>query len=205
MDNDTKILTLYLDAPLQSWGYMSKFDRRTTFSLPTRSGIIGMICAAKGIERSNSKALEQFSSLKIISLAFTQNTRLTDFHTVGGGWDKHLNPGNVVQTANGKPGNTNVTYREYLQWSKLGVLIDGAENLLADIAKALLNPCWGIWLGRKSCIPASPVCQGLFASQEEAIAHLSKLAGAELQRKAEEVILFEDGSDTLNDIPLDFY
>ena len=205
MDDDIRILALYLDAPLQSWGYQSRFDRRTSFSLPTRSGIVGMICAALGVDRADSKALEWFTDLKMTALAFQQNTRLTDFHTIGGGWDKKTDPGNIVLTAKGKPGTTKVTRREYLQWSKFGVLIDGSGKKLYEIEKALLNPCWGIWLGRKSCVPASPVCQGVFTSEEKARSHLSKLAHAQIQRTLEDVSLFEDGCDTLNDIPLDFF
>ena len=47
--SDRAYLALYFDAPLQSWGYASKFDRRTTLAHPTRSGVIGLLCAAAGI------------------------------------------------------------------------------------------------------------------------------------------------------------
>jgi len=205
MKNSFSTLTLYLDAPLQSWGYQSRFDRRTTFSMPTRSGILGMICAAMGIDRTDSKALEKFIALKLTCLALKQHVRLIDFHTIGGGWDKKINPNNLIPTAEGKPGQTKITRREYLQWSKFGVLIQGSEKILHEIAEALKNPRWGIWLGRKSCIPASPVFQGIFSSTDEAIEHLMELSGTSVERMVEEVTSFEDGSDTLNDIPLNFH
>jgi len=35
-----------LDAPLQSWGFASRFQRRTTGLHPTKSGVVGLLCAA---------------------------------------------------------------------------------------------------------------------------------------------------------------
>ncbi len=197
-------LALYLDAPLQSWGYQSRFDRRTSFSFPTRSGIIGIICAAMGIDREDAMGLQRFSNLKITMLMFQSRGRLTDFHTVGGGWDKKHDPGHIVRTAQGKVGTTVITRREYLQDNKFGALVMGDMSLLKELETALLNPQWGIWLGRKSCIPATPVCQGIFQDAETAEVHLSSLAGVPVQRTMEEVDRFEEGSDTLNDVPIDF-
>lgn len=205
MNTKKRILALYLDAPLQSWGYQSRFDRRTSFSMPTRSGIIGMICAAMGIDRSDTEMLTGFSAVEMTILAFRQYPRLTDFHTVGGGWNKKSDPLNIVSKTNGSPGDTNVTRREFLQDSKFGVLATGPEKLLSDIHGALIHPRWGIWLGRKSCVPASPVCQGFFDSEETAVAHLSKLAGGPEIRRMEDAARFEDGNVTLNDVPVDFY
>lgn len=203
MDKNAQILALFLDAPLQSWGYQSRFDQRTSFSMPTRSGIIGMICAAMGIDRSEASALDDFKIIKMTVLAFDQHPRLVDFHTVGGGWDKKKNPLNMVKKPD-RSGQTIVTRREYLQGSKFGVLLEGTGELLLKIKKALENPVWGIWLGRKSCVPASPVCQGFFDSPALATNHLSDLAGNTVTRRLEDAESFEDGNDTLNDVPMDF-
>lgn len=197
------VLALYLDAPLQSWGFQSRFDRRTSYSLPTRSGILGMIGAALGLDRSQPQTLIQFQELKMIALAFRTPLRLMEFHTVGGGWDKKKHPMHVVKKP-GKPAATVVTHREYLQDAKFGVLIAGSQDLITKIGKALVNPRWGIWLGRKSCIPATPVFQGLFDSLKTAEDHLVKLAGFPVTRRLEEAESFEESTDTLRDIPLDF-
>lgn len=210
MDAHPRYLALLLDAPLQSWGYQSKFDRRTTLAYPTRSGVIGMICAAMGVDRADPGRLAEFAPLDMTVYVFRVGNRLTDFHTVGGGWDKKKNPGNITRTAEDKIGNTVVTRREYLQSSRFGVVLSGPSPLLEEIAVALRNPRWGIWLGRKSCIPASPVFQGLFAAKEEAVAHLQASArtegktGGTATRVIMEVANFADGSDTLLDQPLDF-
>jgi CRISPR system Cascade subunit CasD len=169
MTNNDTFLTLYLDAPLQSWGYQSRFDRRTSLSYPTRSGIIGMICAAMGVDRADTKGLKCFEPLTLSVYTFRQGRRLVDFHTVGGGWDKKINPQCVVPKADGKPGQTVVSRREYLQHSRYGVILQVDKTLGKRIAVAMINPIWGIWLGRKSCIPASPVFQGQFESEHDAL------------------------------------
>ncbi len=198
-------LALFLDAPLQSWGYQSKFDRRTSLSYPTRSGILGMICAAMGIDRADRSGLADLAELSMSTFSFCNHERLVDFHTVGGGWDNKTNPLNIVRKAGGGAGSTIVTRREYLQDAKFGVIIAGATEQLAEIAIALKNPKWGVWLGRKSCVPASPLCQGIFSSETEALAHLRQRAGADKEvRTVTEVAEFADGTDTLMDVPLDF-
>jgi len=209
MSAETASLAMYLDAPLQSWGYQSKFDRRTTLSYPTRSGVLGMICAAMGIDRADSAHLAEFAQVGMAVHTLAQHGRLTDFHTVGGGWDRKTDPLNVVRKAQDSPGrnsgDTVVTRREYLQDTRFGVVLSGRRQLVAEIADALRNPTWGIWLGRKSCIPASPVCQGVFDTDEEALARLVELAGIpEPSRTVTEPAEFAEGTDTLMDIPLDF-
>ena len=49
--NQDYTLLLRLEGPMQSWGYRSRFDYRDTALEPTRSGVIGLICAAMGIAR----------------------------------------------------------------------------------------------------------------------------------------------------------
>ena len=216
MSADKAWLALYLDAPLQSWGYQSKFDRRTTLSYPTRSGIMGMVCAALGIERDDTVTLASLAPLGMQVLVFQQGSRLTDFHTVGGGWDKKVSPANVVRKASDKlgqhTGTTVVTQREYLETARFGVVLSGEHKQLEEIGRALLNPRWGIWLGRKACVPASPVFQGLFDSLDAAARTLGSVAvsegrnadAASAGRTVLEADTFDDGTDTLMDVPIDF-
>ncbi len=207
MNSETAYLALLFDAPLQSWGYQSKFDRRTSFSQPTRSGILGMICAAIGIDRVDSAGLAEFADTVITVYTLRNGDRLTDFHTVGGGWGKNKKEEklNIVPKAGGGAGNTVVTRREYLQHAKFGVVIWGTRSRLMEIEAAFQNPAWGVWLGRKSCIPAAPVAQGVFDSPETAKERLCQCAGIDSPvRTCREVASFEEGTDTLMDIPLDF-
>lgn len=201
-----RVLALFLDSPLQSWGYQSRFDRRTSLSYPTRSGVLGLICAALGVDRRDESGLERLQEgLSIVVYAFGRPSMITDYHTVGGGYDNKTESQNIVRKADGKPGDTVVTYRDYLQDARFGVLVRGEDALLEEILTGLKDPKWGIWLGRKSCIPASVVPQGIFSTDEEALRHLEDLARGKATRKVTEVERFDEGSDTLLDRPVDFF
>jgi len=209
---DKTYLAMYLDSPMQSWGYQSRFNERTTLSYPTRSGIIGLLCASMGIPRTDTQKLEELNNLEITVLVLQQGTGvLKDFHTVGGGWDKKNHPMSVVPKANDKPGSnlgtTVLTHREYLLNYKFGVIIEGEKNQLEEIAVSLQNPVWGVWLGRKACIPSSILFQGIYDSEESVIDSLGQVAEIEtdvLIRKIKSVENFEDGCDTIMDVPIDF-
>ena len=206
-----QVLALYLDAPLQSWGYHSRFDRRTTFSCPTRSGIIGMIAAAMGIERDDTNALARFNTMemKILILVPTKGnifpgTGLTDFHTVGGGFDPKTQRRHLPRKASGHMPATVVSRREYLQDAKFGVLLADIPEFLAKIDFALKDPVWGLFLGRKSCIPAVPICQGLFSDAAAATEYIENLSGWTVQGKFMTAETYEAGENTIMDIPENF-
>jgi len=199
------VLALYLDAPLQSWGYQSRFDRRTSLSYPTRSGIVGMLCAALGVDRRDRSGLERVDKgVSIQAVAFGDASLLVDYHTVGGGFDSRVQSQSIAPKADGSKGDTVVSRREYLQEARFGVLVSAETPLLDEVSAALSDPRWGIWLGRKSCIPASPVPQGVFTTTEEALLHLEELAGGKATRQVTEVERFDEGTDTLLDRPVDF-
>ena len=56
-------LLMPLVGPMQSWGHRSRFDDRDTGLEPTRSGVIGLICAAMGIPRVGD--LSRFDGLRM--------------------------------------------------------------------------------------------------------------------------------------------
>lgn len=199
------MLALYLDGPFQSWGSQSRFDRRTSLSYPTRSAVLGILCAALGIDWRDTNGLERLDmALGVTVFAFGVASMLVDYHTVGGGYDAKTQRQCIVPKADGSTGDTVLTYREYLQDARFGVLLSGEDSLLRGLFSALQDPSWGIWLGRKSCIPASPVAQGLFDSEGEALAHLEARAGRPRTRRVGEATCFERGTDTLLDRPVDF-
>ena len=69
---DNPYLLLWLEAPLQSWGYDSKFGRRDTLGFPTKSGILGLICCALGAGGEQRELLAQFAALSQTVLSFTR-------------------------------------------------------------------------------------------------------------------------------------
>ena len=215
-------LALLLDGPMQSWGHSSRFERRTTALHPTRSGIMGLLAAALGIDKHHADEggqLGRFAPLRVTTITLpkrparlksqTKNSetpflpiiRLEDYHTVTG-----------IRRASGKVDEnaTVQTYRHYLLDARFGVLLEGPPALLEEIAAALRNPKWGVWLGRKCCLPASPLLVKLSTDRSETWRELLTRAGytgtEEIDRFDHilEVPASEPGADMIDDTPLGF-
>ena len=87
-----KHLALYLRAPLQSWGASSKFGDRGTLDAPTRSGLLGLLAAACGVDKNDEARdrewLARAAKLSVAVLAFRRGDRMPDYHTVGARYDR---------------------------------------------------------------------------------------------------------------------
>lgn len=136
-------LLLRLAAPLQSWGMASKFDTRDTAREPTKSGVIGLLAAALG--RSRTDGLDDLKALRFGVRIDQPGTFLRDFHTA------RLN----------KKDPPFVTNRYYLADAVFLVGLEGEDNILQDLALALQNPVFPLYLGRRSCPPVGPLVLGL--------------------------------------------
>jgi CRISPR system Cascade subunit CasD len=204
MSDQYKWLVLYFDAPMQSWGFQSRLDRRTTLGYPTKSGVVGVLCAAIGIPRNDRYNIRQLATLDMNVLVLSAAQRLTDFHTVGGGYDSKLQKECIPAKVDGGTPATVITYREYLVDGKFAVLLHGEAALLERCECSLRDPKWGVWLGRKSCVPAAPICHGVFSTKKEAIKHIEGVSGRSAIFEIKEAAQFDDGMDTLSDVPLDY-
>jgi CRISPR system Cascade subunit CasD len=215
--SETAYLSLLLDGTLQSWGFESRFQRRTTGLHPTKSGVIGIICAAMGLAKGSERERElltKLATLNMTSVAIPRRRsrpwaggvedlpvrRLDDFHTVLG-----------TRRASGKMNlDAVVTRRQYLQDARFGVILEGPRPLLEDVEVKLTDPAWGVWLGRKSCIPSQPVLVERCDSADAAWRAISRVCrlgdDAELQTfsTVADVKGFADGTDSLRDQPVSF-
>jgi CRISPR system Cascade subunit CasD len=224
MSSDKSFLALRLEGPLQSWGFDSQYNRRNTGLMPTKSAVAGMCCAALGFSRGSEQEqlfLEDFREVRMIAIAIPRNgakkelavRRLQDYHTVGGGYDPN-NPderGSITVSAeDGKPRAKNgqslavLTQRQYLTDASFGVLLEGDATLLKQVAAALENPVWGVWFGRKSCIPTAPVLAGLKTDLNEALQLLIGERPLDSFTRQEDVENFAEGRDSLPDMPVSF-
>jgi len=208
--SETAYLALLLDGPLQSWGFSSRFQRRTTNLYPTKSGVVGLICAAMGLAKGSpeeAQMLPELARLSMTAIAMPRNhvARLEDFHTTGGGYDKKTEPQFIPRKASGKPcDNPTVSRRQYLHDARFGVILAGDRSVLDGVAAALKDPVWGVWFGRKSCLPAQPILRDLFRTQTEAEQALVGDAPVDQLTRVEDVENFEAGTDSYNDQPLSF-
>lgn len=140
-------LLLRLQGPMQSWGTTSRFDERDTQLEPSKSGVLGLICAALG--RDRAEPVEDLAALKMGVRIDREGTPMRDYQTATG-----------VLIASGKPDlkRTVVSPRYYVADAAFLVALEGQDvELLSVIHQALLRPVWPLALGRKSFVPASPV------------------------------------------------
>jgi CRISPR system Cascade subunit CasD len=205
-----KIIALRLIGVLQSWGYNSEYSYRNSGLFPTKSAVLGMCCAAKGLARGSEKEkhfLESLSGCLMTAIALPRKRsnadkiwhvnvrRIEDFHTVEN-----------TKTASGSISkNAVMTYRQYLCDADFIVLFENIETSIAEqLEEKLIDPDWGIWLGRKACIPSAPVFAGKFDAIDEVSREL--LNGKKLNAFTyqQEVLSFSEGVDTLMDEPLDY-
>lgn len=209
MDSETSALSIYLDAPLQSWGVSSRFQRRGTESHPSKSGVLGLIAAAMGIDKHSPDEADQLSPLaacrfSVFPLATREKTApvslLEDYHTVGGGYDRDdpVERLHIARKASGGPSTTIVTRRFYLEQARFAAVLEGATSVLQQAAAALENPVWGVWFGRKCCLPAAPLLPTLATCSQEALAGLLKKTQA---RIIGESLIEQDGDSAWH--PLD--
>ena len=117
----------------------------------------------------------------------------------------------IPRTADGKVGGTALSYREYLTDVKFGVIVGGDAETIEALAAKLADPVWGVWFGRKCCVPASPVTQGVYGDKASAARRLFDLCEiAELPENERTYRLIRDakpGDDepqVLYDVPVTF-
>lgn len=153
------VLLIRLAGPMQSWGTQSRFTIRDTGIEPSKSGVIGLICAALG--RSRSDSVEDLARL-CMGVRIDQEGKIaSDYHTTQ----------DVIKAGGDKPklGEAVVSTRYYLSDADFLVGLASEDlDLLKEIDSALANPHWPLFLGRKAFPPAKPVHlpDGLRENQE---------------------------------------
>lgn len=214
-------LLLWLEAPLQAWGHDSRFGRRDSLDFPTKSGVLGLICCARGAGGEERDWLTAWADLDMRTVAFVRRNAkgepipreplLMDFHMVGSGYDDSDPWQNLLipKTAEGKKAvgsGTKMTYRYYVQDMAYAIALEAPAALAAAAAEALQAPVWDLYLGRKNCVPTDFVFRGLFATADEALA-----AGGELAEQKQRAFAFrvlqgdvEGEAFSLNDVPVQF-
>ena len=162
-----KLIRLCLQGPLQSWGERSRWDSRDTASMPTKSGIIGLLGCCMGIPRGSDRLRELNRALHIAVRADKPGRIMTDFHTV------QAPDGQRMLNSQGKPrGETILTPKQYLQEAVFTVFIWGDEDVLETACDALQHPVWTPYLGRRSCVPSVPLLPVMVEAEtvDEAVA-----------------------------------
>jgi CRISPR system Cascade subunit CasD len=140
-------LLLRLQGPMQSWGTTSRFDERDTQLEPSKSGVLGLVCAALG--RDRSEPVDDLAALRMGVRVEREGVPMRDYQTATG----------VLIASSGKPDleRTVVSPRYYLSDAVFLVGLEGDRALLVAVHDALARPVWPLALGRKSFVSSLPV------------------------------------------------
>jgi CRISPR system Cascade subunit CasD len=196
------VLLLRLGGPMQSWGVQSRFTVRDTGLEPSKSGVIGLLCAALG--RARHEGVADLAALKMGVRVDQEGTMARDYHTAGKG-------GILKASGQVEKKNLVVSNRYYLADARYLVGLEGDNlGLLAKLHGALRDPHWPLYLGRKAFVPGEPVWL------EDGLQHETDLRaalesypwlGPEHRQPAEQIrLVMEDpiGPEVRSDQPLSF-
>lgn len=187
-------LLLRLQAPMQSWGISSLFTERDSAREPSKSGVIGLICAAQG--RSRQADLADLAALRMGVRVEREGRLEYDFQTA-----------RDIYSADGLSSDKSViSNRYYLADAAFLVGLEGPRETLEQIQAALKNPKWSLYLGRKAFPPGMPLTlpdglreQSLLDALKEYPALVEN--SEQLKRL---IIETEDGEITRQDVPINF-
>jgi CRISPR system Cascade subunit CasD len=146
-------LLLRLAGPMQSWGTTSRFDQRDTGKEPSKSGIIGLLAAAMGIDRNNWVDLEPLTRLSMGVRHDRPGVPKRDYQTAGCARTDTIIKADGSQAKDGV-----VSERYYLADAVFLLGLEGEDcSLLEKAHFALRNPVWPLALGRKSYVPSEAI------------------------------------------------
>jgi CRISPR system Cascade subunit CasD len=154
-------LLLFLTGPMQSWGVQSRFTQRDTGLEPSKSGVIGLLCAALG--RPRSVPVDDLATLRMGVRVDQEGVLRRDYHTAGG--VHRLGDTYGVISADGKGRRAAVSNRYYMADAQFLVGLESSNDpLLEQLQAALQYPVWQLSLGRKAFLPSVPpyLEQGVF-------------------------------------------
>lgn len=147
-------LLIRLVGPMQSWGTTSRFDQRDTGKEPSKSGVIGLLAAAMGIDRENWTDLEPLTRLSMGVRHDRPGVPGQDYQTAGCAQTDSIIKADGTQSKDGV-----VSCRFYLADAAFLVGLECNDySLLERIYSALRNPSWPLALGRKSYVPSESIC-----------------------------------------------
>ncbi len=189
-------LLLELSGPLQSWGNDSRFTRRETKTMPSKSGVIGLLAAAMGRRRTDP--IEDLVKLRFGVRQEQQGVLLRDFQT------------EMDRRQKSKP----LTHRYYLADAKYLAVIEADRSLLEGLAEAIKSPVFPLYLGRRACPPVGRIVRGIEDSPMRDVLESTPWRASDWYRERQGSIVqllwsrdaepHEIADETLRDLPMSF-
>lgn len=198
-------VALRLAGPLQAWGSGSRFVRRGTETAPTKSGVIGLVAAARGLRRTDP--LEDLLDLRLGVRIDQPGQLMRDFQTAQR--PKRERKGDLTWKS------LPLSYRYYVADAVFLVVLEGNRALIEGIDEAVRTPHFPLYLGRRSCPPQGPVALGVTEEDlDTALARWPWQATRRAQRHHRERVVHlatvrdagpgEAGAESMRDAPVSF-
>lgn len=198
-------VALRLAGPLQSWGSRSRFVRRGTETAPTKSGVLGLVAAAKGLRRSDP--LESLLGLRFGVRIDQPGQLVRDFQTARR--PRKERDGSITWTP------LPLSYRYYISDAVYLAVLEGEHELVAGIDDAVHSPEFPLYLGRRSCPPAGPIALGVIDDDlQTVLATTPWLANPDHQKRQRTTIVRlatvcdatqpDQGTELIRDVPVSF-
>ena len=148
-----RMKTLILKTEGMSAYGLQTFDvHRRVNHFPTRSAIMGLLGAAKGITRERFSELYDLSQqLKIAVQVNESGEKMVDYHTV----QAFRSPQGKIQKG------TKPTYREYWCDSEYTFAITADETVINTLIENVKKPEFSLFQGRKSCPLTRPLFEAV--------------------------------------------
>ncbi len=168
-----QVLILRLDAPLMAFGEVSVDELRPAAPFPPLSMMVGLLANAMGWKRWEPERHQRLQErLRMAARIDRQGASIRDFQTVDltqphlkdTGWTTR----GMVEVRGGGTVHTHIRLRDY--WADrvatlaLGLDPEAETPTLDDLEQGLIRPARPLFVGRKSCIPSTPLVIGRIQS-----------------------------------------
>jgi len=147
-------LLLRSAGPMQAWGTQNRFAVRFTEREPSKSGVVGLLCAALG--RPRVEPVDDLAALRMGVRVDAEGVVFRDYHTAGGTHRLGETYG-ILRASGGLSHDPVPSSRYYLADADFLVGLEGPLQQLLHIEEALRAPVWQLCLGRKAFVPGVPV------------------------------------------------
>ncbi len=184
-------LLLRMRAPMMSWGDHSRFTIRDTRREPTKSAVIGLLCAALG--RPRWEPVDDLAMLKMGVRVNQDGLVQCDYHTVM----------DSIKSS-GSKGDTVISQRYYVADADYLIGLEwGDLALLEALDTSLQCPTWQLYFGRKSFVPSCPIQVGIVDEPLiEALKHCQ--IHRKLSKKLRYVLEVPESLDVRQDVPINW-
>ncbi|MGH0036461.1 MAG: type I-E CRISPR-associated protein Cas5/CasD [Myxococcota bacterium] len=208
----TPHLVFGLQAPLASWGDVAVGEMRPSANRPTRSCLAGLVAACLGLRRCDEERLRALDALRFAVRVEEAGLPMHDYHTVqvprAHKGVRHHARRDELEWKPRRSLGTILSTRAYRMEVRANVAVTRGETERMDcpslelIARAMQEPVFAPYLGRRSCPLAAPLAPRIIFAETFTEAESSYRAGqrsrveARSENEAKAHWYWEDGCAT---------